>query len=211
MRMDGLETHHRSVPPPKFLCSFITLHSWINTFTPFCFERQSHFFRLLLSVTVPPSEEKFLTKYFHFLHSFLFPPAALSIHLTCSSCALGPTLHLEGDFQEFLQHQDSLGSTHESPENGPPLLNWAELDITSHMLAKGFLRQMKGRERRVSLQDLFLGALQPADPRCTSALESASDLALTSFWIRKKCYFSPLEGCQEKKYLMIWNAGHTST
>lgn len=171
MRMDGLENHHRSVPPPKFLCSFITLQSWINSFTPFCFERQGHFCRLLLSVTVPPSEEKFLTKYFHFLHRFLFPPVALSIHRTCSFCALGPTLHLEGDFQEFLRHQDNLGSTHESPENGHPLLNWAELDITSHMLARGL--EMKGREGRVSLQDLFLGALQPANPPCTSALDSA--------------------------------------
>lgn len=92
MRMDGLENNHCSVSPPKSLCSFITLHSRINSFTPFCFESQHHFCRLLLSVTAPSSEEKFLTKYFRFLHRFLFPPEALPVHLTCSFCALGPTL-----------------------------------------------------------------------------------------------------------------------
>lgn len=65
MRIAGWENHQSSVSHPKFLCSFITLHSWANSFIAFCFERRSNFFRLLLSVTALPRQEKFLTKHFH--------------------------------------------------------------------------------------------------------------------------------------------------
>lgn len=36
---DDLEKHHNSVPGSLFLSSVITLCSWINIFTSFCFER----------------------------------------------------------------------------------------------------------------------------------------------------------------------------
>lgn len=101
-----------------------------------------------------------------------------------------------------------------------PLLNWAELDTTSLMLATGFLRQTKGIDGRVPVQDVSWspGSLQPwAGSHSLPILATLqhlslpSDLALTSpFWIRKKCYFSPLKGCWEK-YGEIWSAGHRST